>query len=438
MKRFKLVTISFSGLLAIAGVAVPASAASHASTGTRAERVNAYAHARPYCQSYKSTCVDIYHHAKGQYVGHDEPSVLFHSKIPGSGNNMTYTVTLPSDPAKQPTRSGLGGTTWNFELRPTFWFGLTMCDNQSAPEYTKKCTPDSDSNNLVGANPKAANYIGRHPGTAYMELQFYGPGYIPQFLGFGCAATQYCAAMTIDSYVNNMNTGVANTAACNQYVLGGIEPINWAYITKSGKSQGPANPLASGTDTNPIFTSINPNYKKDLLMSPGDVIRIHMHDTPAGFQVILNDLTTGQSGKMTASVTDPFFFFFFCCCRLTRRLAIPDSAAWRLRTHQPRSSSREIGSGNCTSQAPLRVSFVVERGEICASIPTITANVRDRPGGIGGHVHHVARGDNPVHVLARRYAGGPPGPCSGLCHVLAQHILQCQRCRGAARRNRKM
>ena len=32
-----------------------------------------------------------------------------------------------------------------------------------------------------------------------MELQFYGPGYVPQFEGFGCTANQYCAAMTIDS-----------------------------------------------------------------------------------------------------------------------------------------------------------------------------------------------------------------------------------------------
>ena len=307
LKRFKLVTISFASLLrAVAAVAVPASAASHATSGTRAERALSYSHARPFCQNYKSTCVDIYKHPPGQYVGHDEPSVLFNSSIAGSGNNMTYTVTLPSDPVKQPNASGVGGTTWNFELRPTFWFGLTMCDNQSAPEYTKTCTPDSDSNNLVGANPKASDYIGKHPGTAYMELQFYGPGYVPQFLGFGCAAHQYCAAMTIDSYVNNLNTGVANTAACNQYVLGGIEPINWAYVTKSGKAQGPANPLASGTVTNPVFTSINPNYSEDLLMNPGDVVRVHMHDTPAGFQVILSDLTTGQSGKMTASLANGF------------------------------------------------------------------------------------------------------------------------------------
>ena len=127
--------------------------------------------------------------------------MLFKSGRPGSGNDMTYTITLPKDPKTQPNASGAGGATWNFQLRPTFWFGLTLCDTESAPEFTKKCTPDSDRNNLVGSNPNAPNYIGKHPGNAFMELQFYGPGYVPQFEGFGCTAHQYCAAMTIDSLV---------------------------------------------------------------------------------------------------------------------------------------------------------------------------------------------------------------------------------------------
>ena len=197
-------------------------------------------------------------------------------------------------------------STWNFQLRPTFWFGLTLCDSQSAPEFTTKCKPDSDSNNLVGTNPAAPDYIGKHPGNAYMELQFYGPGYVPQFEGFGCAKTQYCAAMTIDSFVQNQNTGVANTSACNNYVLGGPEPINWAYVTRSGKSQAPANPLFTGTFTSPNFSAVNPDLTKDLLMSPGDVIRIHIHDTPAGLRTDLADLTTGKQGSMTASVANGF------------------------------------------------------------------------------------------------------------------------------------
>ena len=219
---------------------------------------------------------------------------------------MTYTTVLPRDPKVQPNASGAGGTTWNFELRPTFWFGLTLCDSQSAPEFTTQCTPDSNGNNLVGSNPNAPNYIGKHPGNAFMELQFYGPGYVPQFEGFGCTATQYCAAMTIDSLVSNQNTGVDNTTACNNYILGGVEPVNWAYVTKSGVSQAPANPLFTGTFANPNFTAVNPNTAEDLLMNPGDTIRIHMHDTAAGFRVDMTDLTTGKHGSMTASIANGF------------------------------------------------------------------------------------------------------------------------------------
>ena len=128
------------------------------------------------CDSQAAVCADPAGWLDGWYVGHDEPSLEFKSRQPGTGNDMTYVVTLPKDPRAQPNASRVGGTTWNFELRPTFWFGMTVCDTESAPEYTKTCTPDSDANNLVGANPNAPDYIGKHPGQAYMELQFYGPG----------------------------------------------------------------------------------------------------------------------------------------------------------------------------------------------------------------------------------------------------------------------
>jgi hypothetical protein len=259
----------------------------------------------PLCESAAAMCTDVYTSPGYEYVGHDEPSVLFKSSVPGSGNDLTYTITLPRDPVIQPTNSGIG-TTWNFQLRPTFWFGMTMCDTESAPEFTKTCTPDSDANALEGLNPNKPDYIGKHPGNAYMELQFYGPGYVPQFEGFGCTARQYCANMTIDSFVSDQNTGIDNTAACNNFVLGGVEPINWAYITRSGIPQAPASPLSSGTLDNPNFTQLNPDPAKVLLMNPGDRIRMHMHDTPAGFRVDMTDLTTGQSGSMTASVANGF------------------------------------------------------------------------------------------------------------------------------------
>ena len=145
-----------------------------------------------------------------------------------------------------------------------------------------------------------------------MELQFDGPGYVPQFEGFGCDATHYCAVMTIDSRTEDQNhgavgsTGTENTADCNNYILGGGEPINWAWVTRSGRSQAPANPLFTGTFSDPNSTAVNPDLTQDLLMSPGDRILIHMHDTPAGFQVNLVDLSTRQSGSMTASIANGF------------------------------------------------------------------------------------------------------------------------------------
>ena len=238
----------------------------------------------------------------------------FKSNVPG----IRQQHHLPDDAAEGSDRSAdrvrrpQDSTTWNFQLRPTFWFGLTLCDTESAPEFTKTCKPDSDSNNLVGTNPKAPNYIGKHPGNAYMELQFYPPGYVEQFEGFGCTATQYCAAMTIDSFNEDQNqgapgsNGTPNTADCNNYVLGGPEPINWAYVTRNGHSQAPANPLFTGTFSDPNFSAVNPNPAEDLFMNPGDKVLIHMHDTPAGFQIILVDLTTRQSGSMTASIANGF------------------------------------------------------------------------------------------------------------------------------------
>jgi hypothetical protein len=311
MKRCALAVTSLLSFLVLAAATLPASAATSITAHSQASRASYSSYHEPLCQSGRSLCADLANNPPGAYVGHDEPSVLFKSGIPGSGNNMTYTVTLPREPAQQPNKTGHGGATWNFQLRPTFWFGLTLCDTQSAPNFTHKCTPDTDRNNLVSSNPAAPNYIGKHPGTAFMELQFYPPGYVAMPEGLSCAGHQWCAAMTIDSASENQNTGVFNTSACNNFILGGVEPINFAFITKSGKSQAPANPLASGTFTHPNFAALAPNLGKDLLMNPGDAVRIHLQDTPAGLHINLNDLTTGQHGSMAASVANGFGHILF-------------------------------------------------------------------------------------------------------------------------------
>ena len=300
MKRTRPLAGGLVGLLLLVASAMPTAAAAPKEPKLEHESL---------CESNRSLCVDPYT-SLGSYVGHDEPSVIFKSPVAGSGNDITYQVTLPKNPTALPQNDGTGAT-WDFQLRPTFWFGLTLCDTESAPEFTKTCKPDSDENDLTGLNHSKPDYIGKHPGNAFMELQFYGPGYVPQFEGFGCAATQYCAAMTIDSLTLDQNRNQANNPDCDNYILGGIEPINWAYITRDGKSQAPANPLFTGTFTKPNFAAVNPDPNKDLMMNPGDRITIHMHDTSAGLRIDLNDTTTGQTGFMTASTANGFGHVLF-------------------------------------------------------------------------------------------------------------------------------
>jgi hypothetical protein len=40
------------------------------------------------------------------------------------------------------------------------------------------------------------------------------------------------------------------------------------------------------------------------MLNPGDRIRAYMHDTPAGFEFDMTDLTTRKHGSMTASVAN--------------------------------------------------------------------------------------------------------------------------------------
>ena len=225
---------------------------------------------------------------------------------------MTYTVTLPKDPVKQPNKTGVGGTTWNFELRPTFWFGLTLCDDESAPEFTKKCTPDSDSNNLVGANPAAPNYIGKHPGTAFMELQFYGhrdgSRSSPEI---GCAAHQYCAAMTIDSFSAEHEHRSREHRSLQQLRPRRHRASQLGVHHQEREVAGTGQPAVHRDGHPPQLRGGQPGSDKALFMNPGDRVQIHMQDTPAGLRIVLNDLTSGQHGSMTASVSNGFGHILF-------------------------------------------------------------------------------------------------------------------------------
>ncbi len=234
------------------------------------------------------------------YVGHDEPSQIFYSNAAGSGNNVTWQMTLPKQAPTFPSQAGAGSPSWDFELHPAFWFGMAVCDTTSYPNYKQTCTPDSDSNIADGNNPSSPDFMGHHSGGAYMEMQFYPPGWAPWFDAISCDPTRWCASLNIDSFIEQDNPFQLSNPACAG--IAGVEPFNFQYLslgTSGNNVNGPANPWDATVGT------YVPN-SSNLFMNGGDRLQVHLFDTPAGFKVQVNDLTTGQVGAAVASGANGF------------------------------------------------------------------------------------------------------------------------------------
>jgi hypothetical protein len=229
----------------------------------------------------------------GHYIGHDEPSLRFISARKASGSDFSMTERMPADPAAMPTvrRPGHDVTHW-FELSVAPWISTTVCDPNSAP--LAPCTPRSDANAPHGSFQGA--------GAAFVELQFYPPGFAPFVDGISCDNKHWCSALTIDSLEC---TGTGN-GSCNNNC---VEPVNFGFIQTNGVPTGPPSPQKSDLATS------TPNAHT-LLMNPGDKVTIHMWDAkiPGGhaLEARETDHTTGKSGFMIASArngfmtTDPF------------------------------------------------------------------------------------------------------------------------------------
>jgi hypothetical protein len=281
------------GSLFVTGALLGSAPQAHAAAATSP-------HAFINCSTGQVSCVEVFDSDRtfGHYVGHDEPSNLFYSNTPGSGNQMRYTLTLPSDPP--PTAPLTPGKSFNFELHPAFWFGMAMCDTQSYPEQVSTCTPDSDTNIVdPTVSPK-------HPGSAFMEMQFYPPGWVKWPAGgttagvggTSCDPTRWCAALNIDSLSENPVNGTVLNPTCAAHT--GLEYINFAFITTDGHPTAPPNPVDS------TLATFTPNPARDLFMNSGDKLAVTLHDTAHGLQIIINDQTTGQSGSMTSSAANGF------------------------------------------------------------------------------------------------------------------------------------
>ncbi len=307
MKISKTVSIA-AIIIAVLMLSVPIAAQAYRGLSARSPS------GRLQCDEDAITCTEVLDSIgyNGAYTGHDEPSLLFYSTTAGSGNSYTSLLRLPTDPPKLPLQNG-GGGTFNFQLHPAFWYGMAMCDDQSAPNpggtpvagvFTSglsnvACTADSDSNIYTGTSPGTpSTYIGSHPGTAFMEMQFYAPGWVLWPPGNSCDATKWCAALNIDSLSENQNTGQLLNPTCQSIV--GLEYVNFAFITTSGVAHAPASPVLATAAT---FT---PNPATDFFMNSGDWLKLDMHDTSGGFEVVINDLTTGTSGSMKASAANDF------------------------------------------------------------------------------------------------------------------------------------
>ena len=254
------------------------------------------------CGSNKSLCTEVYSSQDvfGHYVGHDEPSVLFYSNKPGAGNRSEWQLILPKDPSPVVTDPTPNNKSWNFQLHPAFWFGMAVCNPQSYPLVTQAdgvtpipCPANSDSN---------IQPLAKHPGAAFLELQFYPPGWAPWPAGNSCDATSWCVAMVIWSLSEDPIHGNDLNVNCQNSITGGVEYGNFAFVTRDGTiaGHGPAGPLKSN------LASFTPNPATDLFMNSGDQVRTRIMDSADGLKVVLDDLTSGKSGSMTASPANGF------------------------------------------------------------------------------------------------------------------------------------
>ncbi len=124
-----------------------------------------------------------------------------------------------------------------------------------------------------------------------MELQFYPPGYGPFQDAISCSQTQWCAALTIDSLECSFNFATCN-ADCE-------EPVNFAYLQRNGDPAGPPSPQLADVDT-------ELGNDETLKLNPNDVLQVSVTDPAAGLTTRVTDLTTGQSGYITASAKNGF------------------------------------------------------------------------------------------------------------------------------------
>ena len=200
-------------------------------------------HASIDCSKSSALCTEVANSDDvfGHYVGHDEPSLLFDSTTPGSGNHMSYNVTLPTRPVGERTQRA--GQVVQLRAQRRRSGSAWRCATRSRiPEQVKTCP---------------ARQRQEHPRSGRVS-QARGPGlHGDAVLSAGLDAVADMASgrgrqlLRRDPVVRRAQhrqplaepgdrAGRTTRRACSQV---GEEYVNFAFITKSGVPQAPANPV---------------------------------------------------------------------------------------------------------------------------------------------------------------------------------------------------
>jgi List-Bact-rpt repeat protein len=233
-------------------------------------------------------------YASGCY-GHDEPGVQFYSNLPGSGGNVTWNITLPTDRSSTFNQSNLYSAMW-FGMAmndPYGWLNMCFLELQFYPDQTwYNPGPLYPSATVNGAWVGAAVAWQIEASTGFEDPCFYEPLYLngvpgPAYLNMtqgdhvkvtmtGYATSPTGEQISIKDLTNGQASSVVmfnsaqnypvdpaysanNYPAAFQWTPGGEYPVAFAFETgHAGNPDWPANNSYGGCSGGPQSTPQDP------------------------------------------------------------------------------------------------------------------------------------------------------------------------------------